>query len=68
MLSFDVEDTKYFMYYVTSSTGPAAFKAWAEGKHTKLKGGSIEITDTDDPCLKIGTSKLKLSLGLEECP
>ena len=68
MLSFDVEDTKYFMYYVTSSTGPAAFQAWAEGKHTKLKGGSIEITDTDDPCLNIGTSKLKLSLGLDECP
>ena len=68
MLSFDVNDVTYFTYYVTASSGPESFRAWAEGAHKKLIGSSIAITDTDDPCLNIGTSKLKLSLGLEECP
>jgi len=65
MLSFNYTDIKYFMYYVTSST--TSFTAWAEGKHPKLNGNVIRITDEDDPCISSHGS-LKLSLGLEDCP
>ena len=68
MLSFNKNDTKYFMYYVTGSTSPDVFRGWAVGKHSKLIGSSIVITDADDPCINAGTSTLKMSLGLEDCP
>jgi hypothetical protein len=66
-LSFQYTDNEYFSYFVTASTGPDTFRGWAEGEHSKLKGSSIEITDTDDPCVNYGTSTLKMSLNLEEC-
>jgi prepilin-type N-terminal cleavage/methylation domain-containing protein len=68
MLSFNYQDIKYYTYYVTSSTGPVAFRSWAKGEHSKLTGSSIVITDTEDPCINLGTSKLKLTLGLAPCP
>ena len=68
MLSFNLDDTEYFEYYVTASTAPHAFRAWAVGMHSKLIGGSIVITNSEDPCINVGTSKLKQSLGLEDCP
>jgi prepilin-type N-terminal cleavage/methylation domain-containing protein len=68
MLSFNYQDIKYYTYYVTSSTGPVAFRSWAKGEHSKLTGSSIVITDTEDPCINPGTSTLKMSLGLEDCP
>ena len=67
MLSFQYADTKYFSYFVTGSTTPDAFRGWAVGKHSKLSGSSIAITNTDDPCINPGTSTLKMSLGLENC-
>jgi prepilin-type N-terminal cleavage/methylation domain-containing protein len=69
MLSFNYQDIKYYTYYVTSSTSPVvAFRSWAKGEHSKLTGSSIVITDTEDPCINLGTSKLKLTLGLAPCP
>ena len=68
LLSFQYADTEYFSYFVTGSTSPDAFRGWAVGKHSKLIGSSIAITDTDDPCINAGTSTLKMSLSLEDCP
>jgi type IV pilus assembly protein PilE len=66
MLNFNYQETKYYMYYVTSSTSPTAFKATAEGQFKKLIGNSIRITDSDDPCMS-SEGSLKQSLGLEPC-
>ena len=68
MLSFDYVDTKYFMYYVRSTTSPAAFVALAKGQLSKLSGNEICIGDNYDPCMVTGTGSLKQSLGLEPCP
>jgi prepilin-type N-terminal cleavage/methylation domain-containing protein len=69
LLSFNYTDNEYFSYFVTGSTSPAdAFRGWAVGNHPKLIGSSIVITDTEDPCINPGTSTLKMSLGLEDCP
>ena len=68
LLSFQYADTEYFSYFVTGSTSPDAFRGWAVGKHSKLIGSSVAITDTDDPCINAGTSTLKMSLSLEDCP
>ncbi len=67
LLSFQYADTEYFSYFVTGSTTPDAFRGWAVGKHSKLSGSSIAITNTDDPCINPGTSTLKMSLNLENC-
>jgi prepilin-type N-terminal cleavage/methylation domain-containing protein len=67
MLSFNKNDFKYYKYYVTSSTSPTGFVAWAEGQHSKLIGNSIRITDEDDPCIS-SSGSLAQSLGLEDCP
>ena len=68
LLSFQYTDNEYFTYFVTGSTTPDTFRGWAVGNHSKLIGSSIAITDTQDPCLNPGTSSLKMSLGLENCP
>ena len=67
LLSFTYADNEYFSYFVTGSTTPDAFRGWAVGKHSKLSGSSIAITNTDDPCINPGTSTLKMSLNLENC-
>lgn len=67
LLSFQYADTEYFSYFVTGSTSPDAFRGWAVGKHSKLIGSSIAITDAEDPCINPGTSTLKMSLGLDGC-
>jgi prepilin-type N-terminal cleavage/methylation domain-containing protein len=67
MLSFTFSDTKYYMYYVTSTTAPTAFEARAEGQLNKLAGNIIRIRDTEDPCM-VSPGLLKQSLGLENCP
>ena len=67
MLSFNYTGIKYYKYYITSSTSPTGFIAWAEGQHSKLIGNSIRITDSDDPCISFEGS-LKQSLGLDPCP
>ena len=68
MLSFQYTDNEYFSYFVTGSTSPDVFRGWAVGQHSKLIGSSIAITHTDDPCVNPGTSALKMSLNLENCP
>jgi hypothetical protein len=68
MLSYDYEDTKYYMYYVASATAPSTFKALAEGKFSKLSGNEICIGADYDPCMVPNTGSLKQSLGLENCP
>lgn len=68
LLSFNYTDNEYFSYFVTGSTSPDVFRGWAVGNHSKLIGSSIAITDTEDPCINAGTSTLKMSLGLEDCP
>lgn len=67
MLSFDITDTEYFMYYVTSTTSPDTFEARAVGQHTKLVGNTIRIRDDEDPCIQ-SPGSLKQSLGLDNCP
>jgi len=67
MLSFNKNDTKYYMYYVTSSTSPTGFEAQAGGQFKKLIGNSMRITDSDDPCI-LSHGSLRNSLGLEDCP
>ena len=67
LLSFDITDTKYYMYYVTSTTSPDAFEARAVGQHTKLIGNTIRIRDDEDPCIQ-SPGALKQSLGLDNCP
>ena len=67
MLSFNYTDIKYYKYYVTSSTSPTGFIAWAEGQHSKLIGNSIRITAEDDPCIS-SSGSLAQSLGLDPCP
>ena len=68
MLSFNFQDTKYFMYYVRSSTISTAFVALAEGQLSKLDGNKICIGDNYDPCIVPNSGSLKQSLGLENCP
>jgi prepilin-type N-terminal cleavage/methylation domain-containing protein len=68
MLNFDFEDTKYYMYYITSTTNPIAHRALAEGKLSKLYGNKICVGDDYDPCMVTGTGSLKQSLGLQNCP
>ena len=68
MLSFDFEDTEYFMYSVRSSTATTAFVALAEGQLSKLSGNKICIGDDYDPCMVPNSGSLKQSLGLEDCP
>lgn len=66
LLSFDIGDSEYYSYHIlTAST--SAFTAQAWGKFKKLQGNTIQITDSEDPCIK-HESELKMSLGLEECP
>ncbi len=68
MLSFSFEDTKYYMFYVASTTSPDAYVALAQGQLSKLSGNEICIGDDYDPCMVTGTGTLKQSLGLEPCP
>ena len=68
LLSFNYTDNEYFSYFVTGSTNPDVFRGWAVGNHSKLIGSSIAITNAEDPCINPGTSTLKMSLGLEDCP
>ncbi|MBW2467200.1 MAG: prepilin-type N-terminal cleavage/methylation domain-containing protein [Deltaproteobacteria bacterium] len=67
LLSFDFTDTKYYRYYVISSTNPDIFTATAEGRFKKLIGDSIRITESDDPCMSF-RGALESSLGLDDCP
>ena len=67
MVSFNFDDTKYYMYYITSTTSPTAFEAQAQGQHTKLIGNTIRIRDDEDPCI-VTAGSLKQSLGLDNCP
>ena len=66
LLSFSNSDTKYYRYLISSASG-TAFTARAEGKHRKLAGDVFRIKDDQDPCI-VSLGKVKLSLGLEDCP
>ena len=68
LLSFNFADTKYYKYYVRSTTNPTAFVALAEGQMSKLAGNKICIGDEYDPCMVPNSGSLKQSLGLEDCP
>ena len=68
MLNFNFTDTKYFMYYVRSTTSPDVFVGLAKGQLSKLENNEICIGDNYDPCIVPGTGTLKQSLGLEDCP
>jgi type IV pilus assembly protein PilE len=67
LLSFDIADTQYYRYKISSLTG-STFTAEATGKYGKLAGNQIIIKDNEDPCIVPDSGNLKQSLGLEECP
>ena len=67
LLSFNFADTKYYTYYVTSSTSPPGFIAQAWGMRSKLSGNTIEIGNDFDPCIR-REGALKQTLGLQPCP
>lgn len=66
MLSFNIADTKYYIYLISAFTGPDSFEAKAMGKRSKLTGNSIKIQDDSDPCME-DPGSLKQSLGLPDC-
>jgi type IV pilus assembly protein PilE len=66
LLSFDIADTKYYKYEISSLTG-STFTAGAIGKYGKLQNDKIRIRDNEDPCIE-AHGALKQSLGLPDCP
>ena len=66
LLSFDIADTQYYRYEISSLTG-STFTGMAEGKYGKLTNNKIIIKDNEDPCI-CAPGAIKQSLGLPECP
>jgi len=65
LLSFDLGDSKYYTFDISSVTG-STFTGWAKGKG-KLFGDVFRIKDDQDPCI-VSLGNVKLNLGLDDCP
>ena len=61
LVSFDLSDTRYFTFSVTTTASRAIGKG-----HPKLEGNVIKVTPDSDPCIEVD-SPLKNKLGLDGC-
>jgi type IV pilus assembly protein PilE len=70
LLSFDLGDSTYYSYKISSPPSNLTFSAGASAKPgmKKLKDYDFSITDDSDPCIVVPSGTPPLSLGFETCP